>query len=235
TALLPDTVHAVLAARIDRLPPVEKRLLQTAAVIGHEVPLALLRAIAELPEDIVQHGLAHLQAGELLYETRPVPEPEYTFKHALTHEVAYNSLLQERRRALHARIVEALDELARDRLAEQVERLAYHALRSEVWDKAVTYCQQAGARAYDCAAFREAVVSFDQTLQALAHLPEDGDSRGLAIDLRLALGSALAALGEYRRWLALVGEGEAPARGLDHPARRGRVRGRMAKWPRATE
>src|SRR5262249_62143292 len=107
-------------------------------------------------------------AGEFLSETAHAPEPEYTFKHALTHEVAYNSLLQERRRALHARIVEALEELARDRLAEQVERLAYHALRSEVWDKAVTYCQQAGARAYDCAAFREAVVSFDQTLQALA-------------------------------------------------------------------
>ncbi len=73
-------------------------------------------------------------------------------------------------------------------MAEQVERLAHHALRGEVWDKAVTYCQQAGARAYDRAAFREAVASFEQALQALAHLPEDGDTRVLAIDLRLALG-----------------------------------------------
>jgi class 3 adenylate cyclase len=101
---VPATVQAVLAARIDRLPSEEKRLLQTAAVIGTEVPLPLLEAIAELPEAVLQHGLAHLQAAEFLYETRLFPEREYTFKHALTHEVAYGSLLQERRRLLHASI-----------------------------------------------------------------------------------------------------------------------------------
>ena len=154
---VPATVQAVLAARIDRLPPEEKRLLQTAAVIGTDVPFALLRAIADLPEAALHRGLAHLQAAEFLYETRLFPEPEYTFKHALTHEVAYGSLLLERRRGLHARLVEALEALAPERMAEQVERLAHHALRGEVWDKAVTYCQQAGARAYDRAAFREAV------------------------------------------------------------------------------
>ena len=154
---VPATVQAVLAARIDRLPPEEKRLLQTAAVIGTDVPLALLRAIADLPEEALHRGLAHLQAAEFLYETRLFPEPEYTFKHALTHEVAYGSLLLERRRGLHARLVEALEALAPERVAEQVERLAHHALRGEVWDKAVTYCQQAGARANDRAAFREAV------------------------------------------------------------------------------
>ena len=189
-------MQAVLAARIDRLPPEEKRLLQTAAVIGTEVPLPLLQAIAEMPEATLHRGLAHLQAAEFLYETRLFPEPEYTFKHALTHEVAYGSLLLERRRVLHARIVEALEALAPERVAEQVERLAHHALRGEVWDKAVTYCQQAGARAYDRAAFREAVASFEQALQALAHLPEDGDTRGLAIDLRLALERPLTPLGE---------------------------------------
>ena len=186
---VPATVQAVLAARIDRLPPEEKRLLQTAAVIGTDVPFALLRAIADLPEEALHRGLAHLQAAEFLYETRLFPEQEYTFKHALTHEVAYGSLLLERRRVLHARLVEALEALAPDRVAEQVERLAHHALRGEVWDKAVTYCQQAGARANDRAAFREAVASFEQALQALAHLPEHGDTRGLAIELRLALGA----------------------------------------------
>src|SRR5262249_54857481 len=144
---VPATVHAVLAARIDRLLPEEKRLLQTAAVIGTEVPFALLRAIADLPEEVLHRGLAHLQAAEFLYETRLFPEQEYTFKHALTHEVAYGSLLLERRRGLHARIVEALEALAPERVAEQVERLAHHAVRGEVWDKAVPYCQQAGARA----------------------------------------------------------------------------------------
>ena len=141
---VPATVHAVLAARIDRLPPEEKRLLQTAAVIGTEVPFALLQAIVELSEEELRRGLGHLQAAEFLYETSLFPELEYTFKHALTHEVAYGSLLLERRRALHARIVAASERLYADRLTEQAERLAQHAFRGEVWDKAVAYCRQAG-------------------------------------------------------------------------------------------
>ena len=172
TIQVPATVHAVLAARIDRLPPEEKHLLQTAAVIGTEVPLTLLQAIAELPEAALHRGLTHLQAAEFLYETRLFPEHAYTFKHALTHEVAYGSLLQERRRVLHARIVEALERLAPDRLAEQVERLAHHALRGEVWDKALAYCRQAGEKAMARSAHREAVGYFEQALSALAHLPE---------------------------------------------------------------
>ena len=127
-------MQAVLSARIDRLPPEEKRLLQTAAVIGIEVPLPLLHAIAEMPETVRQRGLAHLQAAEFLYETRLFPEPEYTFKHALTHEVAYGTLLLERRRVLHGRVVEALEALVPDRVAEQVDRLAHHALRGAVWN-----------------------------------------------------------------------------------------------------
>jgi class 3 adenylate cyclase len=105
---VPATVQAILAARIDRLPQDEKRLLQTAAVIGTEVSLPLLQAIAEMPEEILHRGLTHLQAAEFLYETSLFPERVYTFKHALTHEVAYGILLQERRRILHARIVEVL-------------------------------------------------------------------------------------------------------------------------------
>src|SRR2546430_1807941 len=147
TIQVPATVQAVLAARIDRLPPEEKRLLQTAAVIGMEVPLALLQAIAELPEDALHRGLAHLQAAEFLYETRLFPEREFAFKHALTHEVAYGGLLLERRRALHARIVEVSEAFTGDRVAEQVERLAHHALRGEVWDKALVYGRQAGEKA----------------------------------------------------------------------------------------
>jgi tetratricopeptide (TPR) repeat protein len=231
---VPATVQAVLAARIDRLPPEEKRLLQTAAVIGTGVPFALLRAIADVPEAALHRGLAHLQAAEFLYETRLFPEPDYTFKHALTHEVAYGSLLLERRRGLHARLVEALEALAPDRVAEQVERLAHHALRGEVWDKAVTYCQQAGARANDRAAFREAVIAFEQALQALAHLPEDGDTRMLAIDLRLALGSPLFRLGEYRQNLTLLHEAEVLARMLDERVRLGRVLAQMAGVLRIT-
>jgi tetratricopeptide (TPR) repeat protein len=169
-----------------------------------------------------------------LYETSLFPERIYTFKHALTHEVSYGTLLQERRRMLHGRIVEDLETLYADRLADQVERLAHHALRGEVWGKAVTYCQQAGARAFDRAAFREAVAAFDQALQALAHLPEHGDTRGLAIDIRLALGNALFILGEHGRCFTLLGEAEALARALDDRARLGRVLARMVRVLRLT-
>ena len=169
---VPATVQAVLAARIDRLPPEEKRLLQTAAVLGMEVPFPLLQAIAEVPEETLHRGLTHLQAAEFLYETRLFPEHAYTFKHALTHEVAYRSLLQERRRALHAQIVAALEALTGERLTDQVTRLADHAVRGEVWDKALRYCRQAGAKAMERSASREAVGCYEQALAALEHLPE---------------------------------------------------------------
>src|SRR5262245_4636896 len=219
TIQVPATVQAVLAARIDRLPPEEKRLLQTAAVIGTEVPLPLVQAIAEVPEAVLQRGLAHLQVAEFLYETRLFPEREFTFKHALTHEVAYGSLLQERRRVLHARIVEVLEGLAGDRLTEQVERLAHHALRGEVWDKAVAFCRQAGEKAMARSVHREAGGYFDQALSALQRLPEQRDMREEALTLRLALRSALSSSGDWGRLLALLREAEALAVALDDPRR----------------
>ena len=220
---VPATVQAVLAARIDRLPPDEKRLLQAAAVIGTNVPFALLQAIAEVPEEPLHLGLTHLQAAEFLYKTRLFPEIEYTFKHALTHQVAYESLLQERRRALHARIVEALEALAGDRVAEQVERLAHHALRGEVWEKALAYCRQAGEKALARSAYREAVGSFEQALSALRHLPERRDTLEQAIDLRLALRTALHPSGDSGGILAYLREAEALAAALDDSRRLGQV------------
>ena len=216
-------MQVVLAARIDRLPSDEKRLLQTAAVIGTEVAFSLLHAIAEAPEEALHRGLAHLQAAEFLYETRLFPEHEYTFKHALTHEVAYSSLLQERRRVLHARIVEALEALAGDRVAEQVERLAHHALRGELWDKALAYCRQAGEKVLARSAYREAAGYFEQALSALPHLPEQRATREQAIDLRLALRVALWPSGNAGRILAYLHEAESLAAALDDPRRLGQV------------
>jgi tetratricopeptide (TPR) repeat protein len=192
---VPATVQAVLAARIDRLPPEDKRLLQTAAVLGTEVPWPLLQAIADVPEAALHQGLTRLQAAEFLYEARLFPELEYTFKHALTHEVAYGSLLHEQRRTLHACIVEAIEGLYADRLTDQVERLAHHAVRSQVWNKALAYCRQAGGRAAARSAYREAVVCFEQALVALEHLPDSRAATEQAIDLRLGLRTALNALG----------------------------------------
>jgi len=220
---MPATVQAVLAARIDRLPPEEKRLLQTAAVIGHEVPLPLLQAIAELPEIDLYRGLAHLQAAEFLYETQLFPEREFTFKHALTHEVAYNSLLQERRRVLHARIVEALEALYPCRLAEQVDRLAHHALRGQVWAKALRYLRQAGAKATERSANSEAVAYFEQALETLTHLPESHNTLEQAIDLRLDVRFPLNQLGEIERILEHLREAERLAEALDDQLRLGRV------------
>ena len=212
TIQVPATVQAVLAARIDRLPLEAKHLLQTAAVIGHEVPLAVLQAIADGAEEALHRSLTQLQGAEFLYETRLFPEREYTFKHALTHEVAYGSLLQERRRGLHARIVAALEALYADRLAEQVDRLAYHALRGEVWDKAVPYCRQAGTNALTHSAYREAVTYFEQALDALHRLPAHPDTQAQAIDLRLDLRSALFPLGETRAGLRLLAGSPNPRR-----------------------
>jgi tetratricopeptide (TPR) repeat protein len=182
-----------------------------------------LQAIAELPGEAMHRGLTHLQAAEFLYETRLFPEHAYTFKHALTHEVAYRSLLQERRRALHARIVEALEALAGDRLTDQVERLADHAVRGEMWDKALRYCRQAGAKAMERSASREAVGCYGQALAALARLPEHSELHAQAIDLRCDLGSARMVLGQYERALHDLHAAETLAEALDDLCRLGRV------------
>jgi DNA-binding NtrC family response regulator/tetratricopeptide (TPR) repeat protein len=220
---VPTTVQAVLAARIDRLPNEDKRLLQTAAAIGTEVPFLLLQAITQLSEAALHGALAHLQTVEFLYEARLFPEREYIFKHALTHEVAYRSLLQERRRGLHVRIVEAIETLAGERVTEQVERLVQHTLQGEVWDKALVYCRQAGEKALARSAHREAVGYFEQALSARAHLPDQRTTCEQAIDLQLALYTALRAFGEFARALMALREAEALAESLDDARRLAQV------------
>ncbi len=227
---MPTTVQAVLAARIDRLPPEEKALLQTAAVIGKDVPFALLQAIAGEPEEALRRDLTHLQVAEFLYETSLFPEIEYTFKHALTHEVGYGSLLQERRRALHAKIVEALERLYPDRLIEHLDRLAHHAFRGELWGKGVMYFRQAGAKAVARSAHREAVACFEQALRALTHLPESRDALEQAIDLRFDLRQALIPLGEHGQILDDLREAETLAEALGDHRRLGLISAYMAQY-----
>src|SRR5438093_4371 len=220
---IPATVQAILAARIDRLAPEAKRLLQAAAVIGKDVPMPLLLAIADAPEPEVRADLTHLQAAEFLYETRIFPDLEYTFKHALTHEVAYGGLLHDRQRALHARITEAIERLAPERVAEQADRLAHHALRGEVWEKAVAYLRQAGLRAMARAANREAVAQLEQALGALRRLPETRETTELTIDIHIDLRNALSPLGDRGRMGDHLHEAEALARTLGDQHRLARI------------
>jgi class 3 adenylate cyclase/tetratricopeptide (TPR) repeat protein len=220
---VPATVQAVLAARIDRLSPDDKRLLQAAAVVGKDLPYPILQAIAELPEDELRRSLARLQAAEFLYETSLFPDLEYTFKHALTHEVAYGSLLHERRRALHARIVAGIEALYPDRLAEHVDRLAYHASRGELWEKAGLYSRQTGEKAAARSAYPEAVAYYDQAQVAIEHLPNTRDALEQAIDVRLDRQGSLQALGQHTRLLDDLRAAEKLATALDDPRRLGWV------------
>ncbi len=218
---IPVTAQAILAARIDRLSPEDKHLLQTAAVIGNRVPLSLLRAVADQDEDALRQGLARLQAAGFLYETELFPDVEYTFRHALTHEVAYGSLLHERRRAVHARIVGAVETLMPDRLAEQIDRLALHAVRGELWEKAVHYLREAGVKALWRSANREAAAYFEQALAHLGRIPETSETLAQAVDIRLELRNALVPLGESAQILTCLQEAETLAKRLEDARRLG--------------
>jgi predicted ATPase len=220
---IPATVQAILAARVNRLTPAAKRLLQTAAVVGKDVPMPLLLAIVDVPEEEVRAGLARLQAAEFLYETGLFPDLEYTFKHALTHEVAYGGLLHEQQRALHARIAEAIERSSTERAAEHAERLAYHALRGELWEKAVVYLRQAGLRAMARAAYREAITHLEQALAALRHLPRSRETIELIIDIRIELRNALNPFDDRARMEEHLHEAEVLARTLGDQHRLARI------------
>jgi class 3 adenylate cyclase/tetratricopeptide (TPR) repeat protein len=220
---VPSTVEPVIAERIDRLSPVCKQLLQAAAVIGMNVSSSLLHSVVELEDETVRQGLAQLQSAEFLHETGLFPEPEYVFKHALTHDVAYKNLLQERRRTLHARILQVSEHLFRNRIAEHVERLSHHAIRGEVWDKAVSYSYQAGAKAAARSAHSEAVGRFTSALKAIERLPQSEAVMKQAFDLRFSLRTSLSPLGEYRRTFEQLDAAEAIARTLNDQARLARV------------
>ena len=220
---IPPTVQAVLAARIDRLPPVEKNLLQAAAVIGKDVPFVLLHAIADEDDETLLGRLARLREAELLYESQLFPTLEYTFKHAFTHDVAYASLLQERRRTFHLRIMEAIESLHSDRVAEHFERLADHAIGAGAWEKAAQYSRLAGEKAVARSAHREAAQRFVGAIEAVAHLPETRDVLERATDLRFELRKALFPLGEYARALQYLREAEGLALRLEDQLRLGRV------------
>jgi tetratricopeptide (TPR) repeat protein len=229
--------HPARAEMIETKVPVGERgayratgAVENIHVPATVVPLTLLQAVAAVPEDMLRAALARLQAAEFLYEAALFPEVEYTFKHGLTYQVAYGSLLHERRRHLHAKATDALEQLAAGRVSEHVERLAHHAQRGELWERAVAYLRQAGAKALARSASREAAAAFEQALAALAHLPEGRATVEQAIDLRFELRQALQALGEHQRVVDYLREAEALAATLDDQRRMGWVSAYLSQY-----
>jgi class 3 adenylate cyclase/predicted ATPase len=190
---LPPTVQGVLAARIDHLPAAEKELLQTLAVIGKEFPLGLLRRVVPGMDEEVQRQLLRLQEAEFIYEQPALPEVEYTFKHALTQEVAYNSLLSERRKMLHERTAQAIEALFHSQLEDHYGDLAHHYSRSGNTPKAVEYLQRSGQQAAQRSAYAEAVGHLTAALDLLQALPDTPARAQQELALQLALAVPLQA------------------------------------------
>jgi predicted ATPase/class 3 adenylate cyclase len=188
---LPTTVQGVLSARIDRLGGEEKALLQTLAVIGKEFSLSVLTHVVNKPAAEVFGLLAPLQTAEFIYEQPAFPEPEYIFKHALTQEVAYNSVLSERRKALHERTAQTIEALFPSRLDDYYSELAHHYSRSGSIQKAMDYLQLAGEQAVRRSANIEAISHFTAALELLGALPETAERTQRELTLQVALGVPL--------------------------------------------
>ena len=219
-------MQAVLAARIDRLPAGDKAALHCAAVIGKDVPPVLLEAIVGLEREALQESLARLQAAEFLYDTALFPDRAYTFTHALTHEVAYASLLHERRRLLHQSVVRAIEGLYPGGLAEHVDTLAHHAFHGELWAPAAAYLTQAAQKATARYARGAAAARFREAIVALDRLPDSATTLEQRIDVRLALRNALLPFGEVQEVMMRLGR--------PPPSSSGRATARAAAGCRAT-
>jgi tetratricopeptide (TPR) repeat protein len=188
---LPPTVQGILAARIDRLAPDEKALLQQLSVIGRQFPLSLIRQVIAQPEAELYRLLASLQHKEFLYEQPAFPESEYIFKHALTQDVAYGTVLQEQRKLLHERSGQAVEQLYKDKIEEHYGELAHHYQRSGNTEKAVEYLQKAGQQAARRSANTEAITHLTAALDLLVTQPETRERAAQELTLRLAMGPAL--------------------------------------------
>jgi class 3 adenylate cyclase/tetratricopeptide (TPR) repeat protein len=208
--MVPATVQDVIAARLDRLEEPQKRTVQTASVIGREFALGLLQRVSDLQHRLAA-SLAELKRIELIYEKLGSADLEYVFRHALTQDVAYASLLQSERRRLHALIGAAIEQLHAGRLDERTEELVHHFSRGEVWDKVVRYAREAAERAAALCVDDRAVELYRTALDALAHLPETPAAAEAGVDIRLAMRAPLWRGGHPDALHALFEEAEALA------------------------
>jgi tetratricopeptide (TPR) repeat protein len=209
-------------ARLDHLAPV-KAVAQLGATVGREFTYELLAAVSPMDESVLQHGLAQLVEAELLYQRGHLPQAPYIFKHALIQEAAYQSLLRSSRQQYHQSIAQVLAERFPETAETQPEVIAQHYTTAGLHAQALPYWQRVGQRAIERSAHREAVASLERGLEAVTHLPQNRTTLEQAIDLRLALRSALTPSGDVGRILAYLREAASFAETLDDPRRLGRI------------
>jgi transcriptional regulator with AAA-type ATPase domain/tetratricopeptide (TPR) repeat protein len=226
--VVPATISAVLAARIQKLPARRQRVLQCAAVFGRSVTFAVLQRVLDLPTDTLRDEVRALRAAQLLHDTAET-DGELAFSHALTQEIAYDSADALTRVDWHARAVAALEDAWRSQLGDMAETLADHAIRGHVWDRAVDYLRVAGAKAYDRGALADAVERYERALATTDRLPNGVDRARRAIDVRLDLHAPLMTLGRVKRIVELYPEAERLAREIHDGSRLGQVLQRMSQ------
>jgi class 3 adenylate cyclase/tetratricopeptide (TPR) repeat protein len=219
---LPDTVQAVIRARIDRLDRNARESLRLASVIGREFAQRILERISTSTKQLSQ-SLETLKVLELIQQIRVIPEAAYLFKHVLTQEVTYETLLRQKRKELHGLVGQAIEELYHDRIEEQVNLLHHHFSLAEDWSKAVNYGHQAANRAYRLSQFQEATTLLMRAQECLLKLPEDLSRQETLIDLQLKMNWPLINLGDLDRALNICQEAESVARSLTSPVYLGKV------------
>ncbi len=194
---IPGTIHDIIAARIDRLAEAPKRTLQLAAVIGREFTRRLVDRLAEFRER-TEGFLRELTALELIYERRLFPELAYMFKHALTQDVAYASLLVQRRKEIHRLVGLAIEELYADRLPEHYEMLAHHFSRAEDWERALDYLLKAADKATKAFGLRQAIELYGEALAAARRLGDRVPGTTL-MAIHRACADLFSAIGDFGR------------------------------------
>lgn len=210
---VPDTIQGIIAARIDRLEENLKRIMQVASVIGREFAFRILQAISDMREDL-KSQLLNLQGLELIYEKSLFPELEYVFKHALTQEVSYNSLLSNQRKSIHKRIGRAIEELYAGNLGEFYEVLAYHYSKSDESGKAIQYFKWSGEKAFRNSANWEAYEFYREAVRLLNKLPDTAEKKEKLTEVLLLMANPLAFLGMPEESLPYLQQGERLAKEL---------------------
>ena len=231
---VPETIHDIIAARIDRVADELKQVLQGAAVIGRRFGVSLLSRVLGAQAALIRQRLVELHRLDFIFPAAEDPEPMYSFKHALTQDVVYDSVLERRRRGYHVAAATGLEELYPANQDPVVELIAYHFQRGQVWDKAASYLRQAAVKAQARWAHREAVTSLEAALEALGHLPETSETKVQGVDVRLALRGSLYPLGEFEKMLTYLREAEAMAGAVSDERRLALVYIHTAEYLRQT-